>query len=340
MKKKAYLAILTALTLGASLFTGCGSAASSAGKPASSAAASAVSETAASGTKSVKVGLIQLTEHPSLDEIRTAIVSQIEEEAPEYGLSVEVDYQNGQNDPSTINTICQQFVADQVDLIVAIATPAAQAAVAAASPDIPVIFSAVTDPVTAGLVEDLKAPGHNVTGTSDAIPVDAIFDLAKELTPNAKHFGLLYSTSEDNSASVLRDARAYLDANGCTYEEGAVAAIGDVQTAVAALVNKVDAIFVPIDNTIAMAMPAVAEIANKAGVPVYVSADTMVYDGGLAAVGINYTNLGKQTADMALKVLSGTPAGELPVETLTDKQVIVNPDTAKALKVDVQRYVK
>lgn len=334
MKKKAYLAILTALTLGASIFTGCGSAASS--TPAASSAVSA----AVSGSKSVKIGLIQLTEHPSLDEIRTAIVSEMEEKSSEYGLSVEVDYQNGQNDPSTINTICQQFVADKVDLIVAIATPAAQAAVAAASPEIPVIFSAVTDPVAAGLVEDANTPSHNVTGTSDAIPVDSIFGLAKELTPDAKRFGLLYSTSEDNSASVLRDARAYLEANGCTYEEGAVAAIGDVQTAVATLVNKVDAIFVPIDNTIAMAMPAVAEIANKAGVPVYVSADTMVYDGGLAAVGINYTNLGKQTAQMALKVLSGTAVSELPVETLTDKQIVVNPDTAKALGIDVQRYVK
>lgn len=335
MKKKAYLAILTALTLGASLFTGCGSSAAS-----SASASAATSQVVASGSKSMKVGLIQLTEHPSLDEIRTAVVSQLEEKAPEYGISIEIDYQNGQNDLSTINTICQQFVADKVDLIVAIATPAAQAAVATASPDIPVIFSAVTDPVTAGLVEDLNAPSHNVTGTSDAIPVDAIFELAKELTPDAKNFGLLYCTSEDNSASVLRDARAYLEANGCTYEEGAVAAIGDVQTAVATMVNKVDAIFVPIDNTIAMAMPAVAEIANKAGVPVYVSADTMVYDGGLAAVGINYTNLGKQTAEMALKVLSGTSANELAVETLTDKQITVNPDTAKALGVDVQRYVK
>ncbi|MEG0803557.1 MAG: ABC transporter substrate-binding protein [Pygmaiobacter sp.] len=327
MKKYGIFA-LCALLLAATL-AGCGSASS---------VASDTSAAVSSGENVLQIGLVQLAEHPSLDEIRESITNELYDSAANYNLKLEIDYQNGQNDASTINTICQQFVADGKDLIIAIATPAAQAAAAAAPAEIPVVFSAVTDPVAAGLVEHPDAPEANITGTSDAIPVDKIFKLAAELTPDAKNFGLLYCTSEDNSAAVLAQAKAYLDANGMTYEETGVASISDVQTATTTLVGKVDAIFVPIDNTIALAMPAVSEIANKAGVPVYVSADTMVRDGGLATVGINYTALGKETADMVLKILSGTPISKVPVAVLSENAVVVNSETADLLGVDVSKY--
>ena len=302
---------------------------------------SAQGEAAPEGAKEVTVGLIQLMEHPSLDEIRAAIKARIQERAGEYGLSVEVQYQNAQNDTSTINTICQQFVANGVDAIVAIATPAAQGAAAAAqNTGIPIIFSAVTDPAAAGLVENLTAPEGNVTGTSDAIPVEKIFSLAAELTPDVKSFGLIYNTSEVNSLSVIEETKAYLDGQGIPYVDGAVTSSADVQTSARHLLEQCDALFAPIDNTVAGAMGVVAAEAIQAGKPVYVAADSMVADGGFATVGVNYTNLGTQTGDMVLKILSGTPVSEVPVEVLRDNAVTVNPETAAAIGVDVSQYVQ
>lgn len=289
--------------------------------------------------REVTVGLIQLMEHPSLDEIRTAIEARLEEKAAENGLVIHINYQNGQGDASTINTICQQFVGDKVDAIVAIATPAAQgAATAADGTGIPIIFSAVTDPVAAGLVENLDAPEGSITGTSDAVPVDKIFALAAELTPDVQSFGLLYNPGEDNSVSVIADVKAYLDGKGISYIESGVSSTGDVQTAAQSLLSQCDAIFSPTDNTVASAMGVLADEAIKAKKPVYVAADSMVHDGGLATVGVNYTNLGAQTADMLLKVLTGTPVSEVPVEVLRDNAVVVNPETAEAIGVDVSKY--
>ena len=255
------------------------------------------------------------------------------------GVSIQVNYQNAQGDTSTINTICQQFVAGKVDVIVAIATPAAQGAAAAAeNSGIPVVFSAVTDPVAAGLVENLEAPEGNITGTSDAIPVEKIFALAKELTPEVQSFGLIYNTSEDNSLSVIAQVKGYLEGAGLSYTEGAVTTSADVQTSARNLLGKCDALFVPIDNTVASAMAVLADEAIQAKKPVYVAADSLVADGGLAAVGVNYTNLGSQTADMVLKIVTGTPVSQVPVEVLRDNAIVINGDTARAIGVDISQY--
>ncbi|MEG1745126.1 MAG: ABC transporter substrate-binding protein [Ruthenibacterium sp.] len=327
MKKLLAFALICVLSL--ALLAGCGAAPSAPSAP----------STQEGNQTTFKIGLLQLVEHPSLDEISAAIQSELTAKAAEQGLAITVDYQNAQNDMSTISTICQQYVADQVDLIIAIATPAAQGAAAAVDgTEIPVIFSAVTDPVAAELVDSLAAPGGNITGTSDAIPVEKIFALAEELTPKVKSYGLIYSTSEVNSVSVIEQAKAYLDGKGIAYTEGAVTTTGDVQISAQNLLSKCDAIFAPIDNTVASAMTVLAEEGIKAGKPVYVSADSMVADGGLATVGINYTNLGTQTADMAMKVLTGTKPADIPVEVLKDNAVVVNTDTAAALKVDVSKY--
>jgi putative ABC transport system substrate-binding protein len=287
--------------------------------------------------KSYTVGLIQLVEHPSLDEIRTAFTDRLVSEGEKQGYTIEVDYKNAQNDTTMINSICRQFVDDAVDAIVAIATPAAQGAATATS-DIPVIFSAVTDPIGAGLVSDLNKPDGNITGTSDAIAVDRIFDLAKELTPGYERVGLIYNKGEANSVSVIAQAMAYLDSIGVSYVEKTVTSTGEVQQTARVLLEDCDAVFAPIDNTVATAMGTLADEAIKAGKPVYVAADSMVNDGGLATVGVNYTQLGIQTADMCLKALGGTPIAEIPVEVLTDLKVVVNKDTAAALGVDVSKY--
>ena len=336
MKKLAALALSAVFALGA--LTACGGSSSSGSVPAAASASGSGSVSGAS-LKEVNIGLIQLMEHASLDEIRTAIEAGLEAKGAEYGVKVNVDYQNAQGDTSTINTICQQFVGNKVDAIVAIATPAAQgAATAVAGTDIPVIFSAVTDPAAAGLVENLEAPEGNITGTSDAIPVEKIFELAAELTPDAESFGLIYNTGEVNSVSVIDETKAYLDAQGISYTEASVASTGDVQTAAQTLLSKCDAIFAPL-NDLRNIEVAVDE-AIKAGKPVYVAADSMVNDGGLATVGVNYTNLGTQTADMLLKVLTGTPVCEVPVEVLKENAVVVNEETAAAIGVDVSKYAR
>lgn len=329
---KKFIALFTSALLALSVLTACGSAASSG---TTSTASSVLS--GSEGKTEFSIGLIQLVEHPSLDEIRTAFTQQIEDEAAKLGISVSIDYKNAQNDSTLINSICRQFVDDGVDAIVAIATPAAQGAASATS-DIPIIFSAITDPVGAGLVEDMTAPEENITGTSDAIDVERIFGLAEELTPGITKYGFIYNKGESNSVSVIEEAKAYLDSKGIEYVERTVTTEGEVQQASRVLLEEADAIFAPIDNTVANAMSVLSDEAIKAGKPVYVAADSMVNDGGLATVGVNYTNLGKQTADMTLKVLTGTPIAQVPVEVLTDVNVVVNPDTAAALGVDVSKY--
>lgn len=275
------------------------------------------------------VGIIQFMEHPSLDEIRTSFTDELA--ALGFDSSkVEVVVQNGQGDFSNLNSIAQKFVGDKVDVIVAIATPAAQAA-AAATTDIPIIFSAVTDPVAAGLVSDLNAPGGNISGTSDAIAVGSIFELAARLTPDVKKFGFIYNSGEVNSVSVIGDAKAYCDANGLTYAEATVTNTGEVQQAGLQLLSECDALFAPIDNTVASAMPNLASLATEQKKAVYVAADSMVADGGLATVGINYTDLGKQTAAMVKDILDGKKPAELPVRTLNDFAEVINQEAMKAL---------
>lgn len=286
-----------------------------------------------------RVGLIQYMEHTSLDEIRESLLKELDVQAEKSGFAVKVDVQNAQGDPNNIKTICDKFVSDGVDLIIAIATPAAQGA-AAVTGEIPIVFSAVTDPVDAQLVDSLEAPGDNATGTSDDIPVEKIFEVAAELTPDAKHFGLLYCTSEPSSAGVIASAKAYLEANGGSYSEATVTNTSEVQQAAQKLVEECDAIFIPIDNTVATAMSVVADLANEAKIPVYVSADSMVRDGGLASAGVNYTNLGQQTAQMAAQVLAGQDPASMPVQKLTDVNVVVNEETAAAVGVDVSKYAQ
>ncbi|MBQ9109520.1 MAG: ABC transporter substrate-binding protein [Oscillospiraceae bacterium] len=329
MKKIIAIALTLVLTL--TMLAGCG------GSSAPAADSPAADSPAAEGEK-LKIGIIQIVEHPSLDQIRTTFVDELA--ALGYDDSkVEIDYQNAQNEMSNVTSICQKFVGDEVDMIVAIATPSAQGA-AAATTDIPILFSAVTDPLSAELVDDMNAPGGNCTGTSDAIPVEQIFSLADELTPGMQTYGFIYNLSEVNSVSVIEQCKAYLDANGLKYEEATVANVGELTTAAESLVGKVDAFFSPIDNTVASGMVTVAEIAKDNAIPYYVAADTMVYDGGLATVGVDYVQLGKQTASMAVEVLEGADPATMPVEIMENYATVVNPETAEALGVDVSKYAQ
>lgn len=285
-----------------------------------------------------KVGIVQIVEHPSLNTIREALIAQMAEKGYKDGDNLFIDYHNAQGDQTNLKTICQRFSAGNYDLIIAIATPSAQAA-AGETKSIPVLFSAVTDPVGSGLVTDLNKPGGNVTGTSDAVSAEQIMNLALRITPGIKTIGALYNSSETNSIAVVNELKDFAKANGLSVVEATITNSSEVQQATQSLVGKADAIFSPIDNTVASAMPVVAQVAIKAKIPVYVGADSMVKDGGLATCGVNYVLLGQETGDMAVEILNGANPGELPVRTMSKMEVYLNAKTAEKIGVKIPEDV-
>lgn len=285
------------------------------------------------------IGIVQIVEHPSLDTIRENIVSQLAEEGFVDGKTVKIDYKNAQNDPNNLKSICQSFTANGYDMIIAIATPSAQAALGETTKT-PIIFSAVTDPIAAGLVKSLEAPGGNVTGTSDAVSATKIIDLALKITPNMKTIGALYSAGEVNSVSVVEELKKYADEKGIKVVEATIMNSSEIQQAAQSLIGKnVDAVFSPIDNTVASAMPNVVQVLNQAKVPFYVAADSMVADGGLATDGVNYVELGKATGTMAAKVLNGAEPATMPVQTMSNTQIYINPTTAKQIGIEIPKDI-
>lgn len=319
--KKAIAVVLT-MILAAALLTGCGGG----------------TQDENQGNDMLKVGILQLMEHPSLNTIRESIIAGLAEEGYTEGENLEIDYKNGQNDMTNMKTIAQTFVSGGCDVIVAIATPAAQA-VLSETTEIPIIFAAVTDPVDAGLVDDMNMPGGNVSGTSDEVSAEAIIELAKEITPGFKTIGALYSAGEDNSDSVIQGLTEYAQKNGYKLVESTVTNTSEVQQAAQYLADKADIVYSPIDNTIASAMAVATEVFNNAQVPFYVSADSMVQDGGLATYGIDYTVLGKETAKMVAAVLGGSDTAAMPVVKMSDMQVYVNTATAAALGIEIPQTV-
>ncbi len=285
-----------------------------------------------------RIGIIQMMEHDSLNTIYENIVIGLEAAGYIDGETCTIDYQNGQNDMTVMKTIVQRFTADECDLIIAIATTAAQAALSETSV-IPIVFAAVTDPVDAALVDSMDVPGGNVTGTSDAISPEDIMNLANEITPGFKTVGALYSAGEDNSASVIAALKEYAKANGLTIIESTVTNTSEVQQAAQYLADKVDIVFSPIDNTVASAMAVATDVLYGAGVPFYVSADSMVNDGGLATYGIDYTVLGQETGKMAADVLNGGDTATMPVKTMDDMSIYVNQNTAELLGIIIPEAV-
>jgi putative tryptophan/tyrosine transport system substrate-binding protein len=281
-----------------------------------------------------KIGILQIVEHPSLNEIRESIIAELKDKGFKDGENIIIDYQNAQGDQSVIKSMAQKFVNNKYDLIIAIATPSTQAVVSQTK-DIPILFSAVTDPIGAGIITNFENPGGNVSGTSNAISAEKVMGLAKEITPGIKKIGTIYNASETNAVWVIKSLKEYAAKNNLTVLEATVTGSSEVQQAAQSFVGKVDALFIPNDNTVATAMPTVSQIAIKAKLPVYVTADSLVRDGGLATYGINYTILGKETADMAIDVLNGKKVGDIPAKTMSNMNIYLNKDTAKAIGIEL-----
>lgn len=275
-----------------------------------------------------QIGIVQPMDHPSLNQIRDSIEGELIQLG--LGEEVEISFHNANGDMSLLQSIMQNLVGEGVDMIVPIATPSAQAAMAATG-EIPIIFSAVSNPVEAGLVASFSETTRNITGVSNSIPVGDILELSKTLTPEIETYGFIYNSSEINSATGIKKAKEYCEKNNLKYKEVTITGTADLHQAVSSLLGEVDAFFTPNDNTVASAMPTYVQLATEAGIPIYVGADSMVKDGGLATVGIDYTVLGKQTARMIKRIIEGEKVSDNPVEQIAEYANIINMDTANAL---------
>ncbi len=329
---KKITAIVSSLILSASLLVGCGASSAPAPTtaPATAPAATVAAETAAETTevKSYSVAIVQQLSHSSLDEIHEAISAELKARAEAAGVELTISDYNGQNDTTMLGQIGAQALDDKVDMIIPIATLAAQTMVTAAEgTGTPIVYAACSDPETAGLTGL-----DNVTGTSDALNTPFILDMMLAVNPDIKTVGLLFSNSEDNSITPIAEAKKYLDEKGIAYLEKTGNTTDEIVAAAASLVGRVDAVFTPTDNRVMDAEVAVAEILNEAGIPHYTGADSFVQSGAFTTCGVNYTELGKYTADMAFDILEG---GAVPEFHVMDGGIItVNTDTAKALNID------
>ena len=306
---KKLFCILLSLMLTLPLFSGCGTSGDS-------------SDT------TLHIAIVQQLDHSSLDEIRCAISAQLQVLAGEKGVNVSIEEFNGQNDASLLNQIGTEIASGDYDIVIPIATLAAQTMVTALEDSgMPIVYAAVSDPASAGLT-DLP----NVTGVSDALNTAFILEMMLSCQPDIQTVGLLYSNSEINSETPIRDAKAYLDAKGIAYLEKTGNTSGEVITAASDLVGRVDAVFTPTDNVVMAAEASVAEILSEAGIPHYTGADSFVTSGAFATCGVNYTELGTKVGDIAFDILLG---GEIGTFTVMDGGIItVNTETAAALNLD------
>lgn len=321
MKKMAAILMMTMAAVG---LAGCGDT---------------TQEAVTDGTTVYKVGIVQYVDDASLNQIEAAIEAELDAKSEELGVTFSYkDYtHNGQADSTVLNQIAADLVADEVDVIIPIATPAAMIMQNATEDNqIPVVFSAVSDPVGAGVVTSNEAPGANITGTSDAIDTEAIMNLIVTVNPNTTKIGLLYDKSQAGSIQSIADAKEYCDEHNISYVEKTGTTSAEVQAAADALVaERVDAVFTPQDNTIMTSELAIFEKFSEAKIPHYTGADSFALNGAFCGYGVNYTNLGTVTADMAVDVLTnGADTATTAVKTLADGIITINTETAEALGID------
>lgn len=286
-----------------------------------------------SSDKTYKIGVLQLVQHEALDASNKGFFAALDDE----GISYTADQQNAGGEVSSASTIADKLVNDKDDLIFAIATPAAQA-VAGVTNDIPIVITAVTDPAKSGLVNSNEKPGKNVTGTSDLTPVKEQIKLLKDLLPEAKKVGMLYSSAEANSALQIEMAHEAAKEQGLEYEDYSVSSLNEIQSVVESMVGKVDAIYVPTDNMIASGMSTVSMIATENKIPIIGAEVAHVNNGALATYGINYYELGYLAGKQAAKILrDGANPADMPIEYLPAEkcEFAVNEDVANALNIDV-----
>ncbi|QPK81218.1 ABC transporter substrate-binding protein [Schaalia sp. ZJ405] len=330
MKRLPFIAAIAAGVASSLILAGCsgsGSASSQAGESGASAHSKSAEYT---------IGISQITTHTALDAAREGFKKAFEEA----GISVKFTEENAQGDQATATSIASKFAEDDLDLVLAIATPTAQAMSQAIS-DTPILFTAVTDPVSAQLVDSLDAPGANITGTTDMNPVADQIELVKKFAPDAASVGIIYSSGEVNSEVQVDLAKKAAKENGLTVVETTVTNSAEVQQAAEDLAKKVDAIYVPTDNTVVSALASVVQATETAKIPLISGEAESVKDGALATYGIDYFTLGRQTGEMAIRILTkGADPASTPVEAQEKTELTINETTAQAIGLTIPEDLK
>lgn len=301
------------------------------------AVAEETAEAPSESAKTFKVGVCNYVDDASLNQICDNIQNRLAEIGGEQNVKFEISYDNCMADANVMEQIIADFIADGVDLMVGVATPVAMSMQAdTAENKIPVVFAAVSDPVAAGVVDTLEAPGANVTGTSDYLDTNSVMNLIFAANPNAAKIGLLYDIGQDSSTTAINDAKAYLDAKGIEYVERTGTNVDEVMLAADALIaDGVDAIFTPSDNTIMTAELSIYEKLAAAGIPHYTGADSFALNGAFLGYGVDYANLGVETANMIADILiNGKDPATVPVKTFDNGTATVNTETCQAIGFD------
>jgi len=286
-----------------------------------------------------QIGFVQPVEHPAFTEVLEGFLAEMEVQGYVEGEHFELDFQNAQGDNATLSTIADRFVAQDKDLILSLGTGATQT-MRAKTDTMPILGAAITSFTAADLVDSNEAPGGNVTGTSDMAPTAKQAELLLELIPDAETVGFIYNSGEANSVEGVNLMREELEGRGIATREATVTGTGDVQQAMTSLIREVDVIYTPTDNTVASAMAMVGSMSVESGVPVIPGASTMVEEGGLATAGVNYYELGRVTAMMAIDLLHGADPATTPVRVMTEESdIFINGDVADALGINIPAHL-
>ena len=288
----------------------------------------AVAAVAPASAQQKSVAVTAIVEHPALDSVRDGVQAALKEAGFEAGKNLQWQYQSAQGNTGTAAQIARKFIGDKPDAIVAIATPSAQAVIAATK-TVPVVFSAVTDPVAAKLVKSWEPSRNNVTGVSDLLALDKQMDLVKQVVPGAKRVGVVYNPGEANSVVVVKQLQTLLPKLGMTLVEAAAPRSVDVSSAARSLIGKVDVIYTSTDNNVVSAYEALVKVGQDAKIPLVASDTDSVKRGAIAAFGINYRDLGEQTGRMVARILKGEKPGDIKPEISTKMELFVNPGAAE-----------
>ncbi|AWT49447.1 ABC transporter substrate-binding protein [Psychrobacter sp. YP14] len=308
-------------------------------QPSTDTAAQSSDDTKAGTSSEVKhVAITAIVEHPALDAVRQGVVEELAEEGFVEGKNLEINFQSAQGNTATAGQIAKQFVGDNPDVIVAIATPSAQS-VAAATNTIPLVFSAVTDPVEAKLLKSMDGSGTNVTGASDALPYAPQIDLMKQIIPSLKNVGYVYSPGEVNSTVILKNLQEQLQPMGITVHSAPAQKSNDIAMAARSIADKVDVIYTSTDNNVVSAYESLYQVAKESKVPLIASDTSSVERGAIAALGVNYHDLGRETGKIVGRILKGEKPGDIPVYTPTSLDLYVSPTHAKEQGIELSKEV-
>lgn len=315
------------------ILTGCNKPASESETPVDANDSAVVAD-----TEVKTVAITAIVEHPALDAVRKGVIEELAEEGYTEGKNLKINFQSAQGNTGTAGQIAKQFVADEPDVIVAIATPSAQS-VAAATSTIPLVFSAVTDPVEAKLVGKLDGSGTNVTGASDALPYEPQIELMQQIIPDLKDIGYVYSPGEVNSTIVLKNLQDKLKPLGITVHESPAQRSNDIAMAARSIADKVDVIYTSTDNNVVSAYESLYQVARESKVPLVASDTDSVARGAVAALGVNYYDLGRETGKIVSRILNGEDAGTIPVYIPQSLDLYVSPNHAEEAGITLPQSV-